>query len=186
MDFLRPRMQDFQHRNAVAVCGLVLEQRPQLAVVQRTDPMPQFGERQLVVVGNGEFVAMSHTYRLPTTAQPKPSGQVPVHLGGRFSANAIAPSLASLDMKTGARILVCSRHISSGDQPRDSTMIFLVAATARGPLAVIFSASSMAASRTLPGSASTLTNPSSCARTAGSWSPVNASSIAIAGGMRCG
>src|SRR5262245_32305690 len=42
---------------------------------------------------------------------------VPVHFGGRFSANAIAPSLASLLLKTGIRIRVCCDHISSGLQP---------------------------------------------------------------------
>ena len=59
-------------------------------------------------------------------------------------------------------------------------MIRLVAATASGPLAVIFSASAIAASSALPGSASTLTSPSSCARSAGRLSPVSASSMAIA------
>ena len=53
MDFLRPRMQDFQHRNAVAVRGLVVEQGLQLAGVERTDPMPQLGEGQLVVIRDG-------------------------------------------------------------------------------------------------------------------------------------
>ena len=51
--------------------------------------------------------------------------------------------------------------LSSDDQLRDSTMIRLVAATASGPLAVIFSASAIAASSAPPGSASTLTRPSS-------------------------
>ena len=46
-------------------------------------------------------------------------------------------------------------------------MIRLVAATASGPFAVIFSASSIAASSACPGSASTLTMPSSCARSRG-------------------
>ena len=46
-------MQDFQDRNAVAVGGLVVEQGLQLAVIERTDPMPQLGEGQLVVIRDG-------------------------------------------------------------------------------------------------------------------------------------
>src|ERR1700761_4477628 len=57
-------------------------------------------------------------------------GQVPVQRAGRFSANAIAPSLASFDENTGIKILFCSANMVSGLQPRDSTMIRLVAATA--------------------------------------------------------
>ncbi len=59
-------------------------------------------------------------------------------------------------------------------------MIRLVAATASGPLAVIFSASAIAASSAFPGSAKTLTSPSAWARSAVRWSPVSASSMAIA------
>src|SRR4029077_336275 len=113
-------------------------------------------------------------------------GQVPVQRGGRFSANAIAPSLASLDENTGIRSLFCSANLVSGLQPRDSTMICLVAATASGPLAVIFSAKAIAASSAAPGSASTLTIPSACARSAVKFSPVSANSIAMAAGMRSG
>src|SRR4051794_1345520 len=115
-----------------------------------------------------------------------PATQVPVHFGARFSANAIAPSFASLLLNTGIRIFTCSANIVSGLQPRDSVMIRLVAATASGPLAVIRSASSIAASSTWPGSARTLTSPRASARSADRLSPVSASSIAIAGGMRCG
>ena len=67
-------------------------------------------------------------------------------------------------MKIGTRILTCSANMVSRLQPRDSVMIRLVAATASGPLAVIFSASAIAASSTFPGSARTLTSPSSWAR----------------------
>src|ERR1700682_4377309 len=102
------------------------------------------------VSGDGHGVA---TVRCDGTALR----QLPVHFGGRFSANAMAPSLASFDMNTGARIFVCSRHISSGLQPRDSTMMRFVAATASGPFAVIFSASAIAASSTWPASAGALT-----------------------------
>src|ERR1700738_1965001 len=78
--------------------------------------------------------------------------QVPVQRGGRFSANAIAPSFASFETNTGPRILTCSRHISAGPQPRDSTMIRLVAATASGPLGGVFSARASAASQGFTGS----------------------------------
>ena len=61
MDLLRPRMQNLQDRNAVAVLGLVVEQRLQLAVVERTDPVPQLGEGQLLVVRNWQFVVVGHT-----------------------------------------------------------------------------------------------------------------------------
>ena len=74
------------------------------------------------------------------------NASLPVQFGGRFSAKAIAPSLASLDPNTGMMIFICSRHWSSGVHPRDSTMIRLVAATASGPLAVIRSANPIAAS----------------------------------------
>src|SRR6202022_5148513 len=70
--------------------------------------------------------------------------QVPVQRGGRFSANAIAPSFASFETNTGPRILTCSRHISAGAQPRDSAMMRLGAATGSGPLSVIFSATARA------------------------------------------
>ncbi|CNV29485.1 Uncharacterised protein [Mycobacterium tuberculosis] len=89
-------------------------------------------------------------------------------------------------MNTGTRIFICSANIVSGLHPRDSVIIRLVATTASGPLAVIFSANAIAASRAVPGSAKTLTSPSSCARSAGRLSPVSANSMAIAYGMRSG
>lgn len=70
--------------------------------------------------------------------------------GRRLSANAIAPSFASLEVNTGTRIFICSANIVSGLHPRDSVIIRLVATTASGPLAVIFSANAIAASRAVP------------------------------------
>ena len=77
--------------------------------------------------------------------------QVPVQLGARFSANAIAPSLASLEVKIGMMCSSCFFHISSSVQSADLTMISLVVATASGPLAVMRSASSMRPGERLAG-----------------------------------
>ena len=87
--------------------------------------------------------------------------QVPVQLGARFSANAIAPSLASFDVKIGMMCSSCFFHISSSVQPADFVMTSLVVATAKGPLAVMRSASSIAPASASPGSVTALTKPHS-------------------------
>jgi hypothetical protein len=75
-------------------------------------------------------------------AQPlERTAQEFVQWAGRFSANARAPSFASLEAKTGPMMSDCRLQTSSARQYRDSTSTRLVAAMARGPLAVISSAS---------------------------------------------
>jgi hypothetical protein len=43
-------MQQLQHRDAIAVGLLVLEEASQLALIEGADPMSQFVQRQLVIV----------------------------------------------------------------------------------------------------------------------------------------
>jgi hypothetical protein len=63
-------MQELQHRHAVAVRLLVFKKAAQLCLVEGTNAVSQFGQRQLVVVRQWQFLTMRHTYRLPTTAPP--------------------------------------------------------------------------------------------------------------------
>ena len=61
----------------------------------------------------------------------------PRHTGGRFSANARAPSCASSDANTGFSSSCCRLHHSSAGHARPWVMISFVARTASGPLAAI-------------------------------------------------
>src|SRR6476619_2801095 len=65
VEFLQPRVQDFQHRYAVAVLGLVIEQGAQRGLLQPADPMSQVSQGQLVVVGERQLVVVCHAYWLP-------------------------------------------------------------------------------------------------------------------------
>src|SRR5947199_191767 len=47
----------------------------------------------------------------------KIGGYSPFHTGGRFSANATAPSMASAEKNTGPAILDCRSNASASDQP---------------------------------------------------------------------
>lgn len=155
------------------------------------DPGSPFGGYKNSGIGreNGpegvEHFTQQKSVLLPMATPSRSWARCPSN-GAGASANAIAPSFASLEVNTGTRIFICSANIVSGLHPRDSVIIRLVATTASGPLAVIFSANAIAASRAVPGSAKTLTSPSSCARSAGRLSPVSANSMAIAYGMRSG
>ena len=53
---------------------LMFEEASQLCLIEGANAVPQFGQRQLVVVPKWQFVAVCHGYRLPTTASPKPEG----------------------------------------------------------------------------------------------------------------
>src|SRR5690606_2495918 len=89
----------------------------------------------------------------------KVKGYLPVQTGLRFSAKAVAPSLASAEVKIWAIRGRCMSNMSAGRQLRDSAITVLAACTASGPLAAISPASSRAASSAWPGSTSRLTRP---------------------------
>uniref|UniRef100_A0A5Q5BDY5 Uncharacterized protein n=2 Tax=unclassified Mycobacterium TaxID=2642494 RepID=A0A5Q5BDY5_MYCSS len=68
VQFLEPGVEHLEHRDAVAVLGLVVEQQPQMGFVERPDAMPQIGQRQLVVVLQRKFVTGSHAVGVPVPA----------------------------------------------------------------------------------------------------------------------
>ena len=74
----------------------------------------------------------------------------PFHTGARFSANARAPSRASCEVNTGAMTLAILSQRSAAVQSPPLFEISLLAVSASGPLAAIFSASPSAASSAWP------------------------------------
>src|SRR5215212_8553208 len=111
---------------------------------------------------------------------------LPFQTGSRFSAKAIAPSRASSLVNTGPAMAPCFSHASASVQSSALATIFFDASSASGPLRAISAARSSATCTALPGSASRLTTPSWCARSARIGSPVSAISIATWYGMRLG
>src|SRR5260370_5324798 len=103
----------------------------------------------------------------------------PRHTGGRFSANAAAPSIASLEPKTRAAISACLAHAWAAGQSADSTMMRLVAASAIGALAAIAAARMLAAARASPAGTSRLIRPALCSLAAGIRLPVRAIFMAM-------
>ena len=71
---------------------------------------------------------------------------LPCQTGGRFSANAVAPSRASSEAKIGSQIGAWRSNASLCGQSSDSRRMRLLPASASGPLAAIVAASSSAAS----------------------------------------
>ncbi|RAV18425.1 hypothetical protein DQP55_01700 [Mycolicibacterium sp. GF69] len=57
---LEPGVQHLEHRDAVAVRGLMVEHRPQRRLVESPDAVAQLGQRQLVIVGDRQVVALRH------------------------------------------------------------------------------------------------------------------------------
>ena len=64
-------------------------------------------------------------------ADHQAEGYLARQTGGRFSANAVAPSRASSEPNTGPEISACFCHCSSSAQPGASTRIRFDAAVAR-------------------------------------------------------
>ena len=127
--------------------------------------------------------------RVPVTARrrapsPRPFYS-PVQSGGRFSAKAAAPSIASLEVNTGPMISPCRANASSLGQSADSTMTRLVAASASGAFAATLAASSLAASSASPGPATAVDQAElGAAAPAGKCAPVSAISMATWYGIR--
>ena len=133
---------------------------------------------------SGTVAARSPLYRVLDECV---TGQRPCQTGSRFSANAVAPSRASSEPKTGPAI---SAWLLPGLAPRSSRAALRRSASRRstrerrrwrdrgGQLERGVDAP--------PGSASRLTRPTACARSASIGSPVSASSIARWYGIRRG
>jgi hypothetical protein len=75
--------------------------------------------------------------------------------------NAVAPSRASSEARTGSLIARCSSNIRAAGHSGASRRIRVVARTANGPLAAMVAASSSAAGSASPGVVSRLTSPTS-------------------------
>src|SRR3546814_18953867 len=103
---------------------------------------------------------------MPMDAWRRADAYLPVHTGLRFSAKAVAPSLASAEVKIWAIRGRCESNISAWLQSRDwVTMIFAVC-TASGTLAATTRASSRDAPSVWPGSTRRLTRPKLLERSA--------------------
>ena len=105
-------------------------------------------------------------------------GQVPVHVGARFSANARGPSLASSDTNTSRITGACMSQNAASVRPLVSRSTFLEAATDSGALRAIRSANCSAASSAPPFSDNRDTRPVARACWAVMGSAVRAISMA--------
>src|SRR3569623_49036 len=125
-------------RNA-RVAGFALKREGE-AGVQGQPPIRKSGRHTVP--------AQPLTNRSPAAAFPKPGGRLsylPFQTGGRFSANAVAPSRASSDANTGGRSSPCLAQASSSVQSDEALRtISLVVATASGPFDATTAASSSA------------------------------------------
>src|SRR5690606_13141872 len=86
-------------------------------------------------------------------------GYLPVQTGLRFSAKAVAPSLASADAKIGAVRGRCRSNMSDWRQSLEAEMISFAACTASGPFWAMTRPMARAPSSALPGSTRRLTRP---------------------------
>jgi len=86
-------MQQLQHRDAIAVSLLMFEEASQLCLIEGANAVPQFGQRQLVVVRKWQFVAVCHGYLLPTSACSKTAcAKFPVAVDGITARAAVPPA----------------------------------------------------------------------------------------------
>src|SRR6185312_12846436 len=86
-------MQQLQHRDAIAVSLLMFEEASQLCLIEGANAVPQFGQRQLVVVRKWQFVAVCHGYLLPTSASSKTAcAKFPVAVDGITARAAVPPA----------------------------------------------------------------------------------------------
>src|SRR5690349_12048422 len=134
------------------------EQSPEAA--ERQAALPPLGHA-LAAVELREDLVLAAVPLAPANHREDANDYLPCHPGGRFSANAVAPSRESSDTNTGPEIssLSCQASGSSTDCACDT--IRFEAASASGALAATVSASDMASSSTVPGSTARFTSPSS-------------------------
>jgi hypothetical protein len=72
---------------------LMFEEASQLCLIEGANAVPQFGQRQLVVVRKWQFVAVCHGYRLPTSASSKTAcAKFPVAVDGITARAAVPPA----------------------------------------------------------------------------------------------
>src|SRR5271157_100419 len=141
------------------------------------------GDAAWALRGTGTRMSCPRHVRNPVTSLC--TRYLPFQTGARFSAKARAPSRASSEVKTGCMSRAAWSHRPAAGQSPPCWAISLVAMSASGPLAAIFSASSSAAASAWPSSTTRLTRPISAARRASIGSPVSSSSSARARGTRC-
>src|SRR5271166_3663620 len=140
------------------------------------------GDAAWALRGTGTRMSCPRHVRNPVTSLC--TRYLPFQTGARFSAKARAPSRASSEVKTGCMSRAAWSHRPAAGQSPPCWAISLVAMSASGPLAAIFSASSSAAASAWPSSTTRLTRPISAARRASIRSPVSSSSSARARGIR--
>src|SRR5690606_25769829 len=118
---------------------------------------------QIAFFDNGSHVAC---WQIKKAGRKRPAGilgtgwiYLPVQTGARFSAKAVAPSLASADVKIWAARGRCKSNISAWLQSRDWVTILFAVCTASGPFEAMTRAISSAASSAWPVSTRRLTSP---------------------------